>query len=146
MNSKLKCLHSICIAVSLHFSMCCSCYSQQSLMTLTNLVLASVQMNNSEIDLGQQLFPITNSDTFSSFEKAVFESVGADVKIPQGMSFQQVTCVFHYPATNDCLESFTEMAHFDRLLYKNGHVTRTNSTCSIPLDRIRLVDSSVKNT
>jgi len=129
----------------LSLTMCCSCLAQLSSDNFTNQLARLAQLNNLEIDLGQQLFPPTNTVGFSSFERLVFESIEADRARPHGIAFEQITMVLYCPVTNDCLESSTEMASTDRLLYSQDNIMRTNSSCKIPCNRIRVVDPAAKN-
>jgi hypothetical protein len=99
---------------------------------------------NAEVDLAQQLFLNTNKDGYCDFDKKVCKLLPTKSAAPRIIAYQQVSFVFHYPTTNECTGSSTEMSLPDQLLCSNGKITRTNSVKEIPVNYVRIVDPHLK--
>lgn len=100
---------------------------------------------NREMDLAEKEFIKTNASGYSVMDTKVCKSLPLNPKVPTLVHYEQISLIVHYPTTNECAGSATEMDLPDDLICKKGSITRTNSTRESPLNYIRIVDPGSKH-
>ncbi|HEX3857433.1 MAG TPA: hypothetical protein VHY30_09070 [Verrucomicrobiae bacterium] len=95
----------------------------------------------------QNIFNETKSFSFGDLHLRgrICKSLPANSTSPRIISCKEISCVFHYRTTNECIPSYQEMGGSYNLIYRDGKITRTNSVDEIPGNYIYVVDPHVKN-
>jgi hypothetical protein len=127
------------------------CYSQEyrtnftDEASFTNYLQSIIPSINQKADLGALLHFNTDEDVTCDFDEQVCKSLPANSTSPRIISCKEISCVFHYRTTNECIPSYQEMGGSYNLIYRDGKITRTNSVDEIPGNYIYVVDPHVKN-
>lgn len=101
---------------------------------------------NAEADLGALLHGNIKESIPSDFDEQICKSLSIKSESPMIISFQEMSFVFHYRTSKECIESSQDMSPLWGLIYQDGKITRTTNTDQVPVNYVRIVDPAVKNT
>lgn len=92
-----------------------------------------------EVDLMRSLLVATNA----AFDRIVATAIPINTNRNVTITYLQVSFIFYYPDAKEVSPSNTELGFLDDLAHKSGRIVREpNSTNQIPLNYIRVFDSS----
>jgi hypothetical protein len=136
MKNVLRYRFAFCCSIAFSCFICDRWASAQSLaeMTITNYV----KIVNTEQDLATWLYTGARSNSPSYLEKRVLAGMKYDAKKSQTIVFQQSSFIFFYPATNDWVESSSEMVLLNPLSFQGTNFIRATNSFKTPASYVRL--------